>query len=85
MARPTPTLAHVAASLSRVLATTPPGWVSASTWEAAQVLLRRASRDVARLATDSTLDAAAQALGVSTSTLRVWRATWLRAGVVERE
>lgn len=78
MARPVPTLAHVAASLSRVLAATPPGWVSASTWEAAQVLLRRAARDVARLATDSTLDAAARELGVSVSTLRAWRATWLR-------
>lgn len=72
MSRPADGLAHVAATLSRLIAEDRPAWVSAGSWRLARSLAASLRADaVEALAVGPTQ--AAEALGVGRATLARWR------------
>lgn len=79
MARPSPTLASVAADLARLTAGERPAWVPAPLWRRLRaVALDLATAVTATLAQEGVVRAA-EALGVHRDTLHAWRAPggWL--------
>ena len=81
MARPSPTLASVAADLERLTAHERPAWVPAPLWRSLRyVALDLAAAVTATLAQEGVVRAA-EAFGVHRDTLHAWRAPggWLHA------
>ena len=79
MARPSPTLASVAADLARLIAGERPAWVPAPLWRRVRAeALDLAAAVTATLAREGVVRAA-EALGVHRDTLHAWRAPggWL--------
>ena len=78
MSRPQDGLAHVAASLARLVASERPEWVSARSWALAHELVASLRSDAAE-ALNNGPTAAARALDVGRGTLARWRSAdgWL--------
>lgn len=73
MSRPTPGLASVGETLHRVLSGERPEWISADTWHALRVALRRLRRDAVRSLERVGPAATSAALDVGRSTVARWR------------